>query len=368
MENGPAGARYNATSHGWFETSTFVDWFRTIYIPHARTLSGPKVLIGDNLSSHFSEEVILLAQQENSYFVCLPANCTHIAQPLDVAFFSPLKRLWRNILFKYKEEHPKERLVQKHDFPDLMNKVWQELHSDNKAEMNLKAGFKTCGVFPFDKAQVMKKIDKSVAPGVDKVEALSDAVLDYMKSLRVPEPAKNRGKKKKVTTAPGKSVSIDDFVKNDTPAVSKKRKISTESSSDEEFIETYIPKKKRKFKSSTRKPRKVALRKVTQPKKRKVRKQISPSQDKSIEGHLKNNSACLEEKPIENLENPTVQTLSKKRKIPSKESPISIKDPKNNSACLAKKPKLIKKKPTDVVDVPKPTRILAKRNVKAVRE
>lgn len=52
-----------------------------------------KVLIGDNLSCHSSEEVLKLGEKENIKFVCFPPNSTHVAQPLDVSFFRPLKRI-----------------------------------------------------------------------------------------------------------------------------------------------------------------------------------------------------------------------------------------------------------------------------------
>ena len=35
-------------------------------------------------------------------FFCLSPNATHLCQPLDVAFFSPLKEKWRIILKNYK--------------------------------------------------------------------------------------------------------------------------------------------------------------------------------------------------------------------------------------------------------------------------
>ncbi len=168
IENGPPGARYNATSHGWFESTTFLDWFRTVYIPHARTLIGPKVIIGDNLSSHINEDVVELAHEENVIFICLPPNCTHLAQPLDVAFFGPLKNSWRKILWKFKISHPTERVIPKDLLIVLMNELWQSMFVDNKAEANLKAGFRACGIFPLDKEQVLKRMDKKVVPTMRK--------------------------------------------------------------------------------------------------------------------------------------------------------------------------------------------------------
>jgi hypothetical protein len=37
-------------------------------------------------------------------YIFLPPNSTHLTQPLDVAVFAPMKRLWREVLDKFKEE------------------------------------------------------------------------------------------------------------------------------------------------------------------------------------------------------------------------------------------------------------------------
>ena len=57
---------------------------------------------GDNLSAHLSFEVIKMCEENNIVFCFLPDNSTHILQPLDVAFFHPLKVAWRYILQKWK--------------------------------------------------------------------------------------------------------------------------------------------------------------------------------------------------------------------------------------------------------------------------
>ncbi|XP_072376783.1 uncharacterized protein [Diabrotica undecimpunctata] len=83
------GARYNRTKNGWMEVTCFTDWFETILLPHARRLEGKKVMIGDNLASHFSDHVLELCEVHNIEFACLPSNSTHICQPLDVSFLNP---------------------------------------------------------------------------------------------------------------------------------------------------------------------------------------------------------------------------------------------------------------------------------------
>lgn len=53
VEGGVEGAFYNRTKSGWFDGPTFEDWFDKIAMPYLKNLQGPKVIIGDNLSSQF---------------------------------------------------------------------------------------------------------------------------------------------------------------------------------------------------------------------------------------------------------------------------------------------------------------------------
>ena len=107
-EGGPPRARYNRIKSGWFENVTFVDWFKTIALPYCTRLEAgsKKVLIGDNLWSHFSNEVLDLCEN-NINFICMPPNATHLCQPLDVAYFAPMKRQWRKILTDFKQSNRK---------------------------------------------------------------------------------------------------------------------------------------------------------------------------------------------------------------------------------------------------------------------
>ena len=129
-ENGPPKTRYNRTKSGWFDSRIFLDWFESAFLVAVKSKLGrnrsdiPVVLIGDNLSSHFSPDVISLALANNVRFVCLPRNSTHISQPLDVAFFGPLKRQWRKVLDKWKDSNKKKKKnLNKDDFPKLLRGV-----------------------------------------------------------------------------------------------------------------------------------------------------------------------------------------------------------------------------------------------------
>ncbi|XP_056642634.1 uncharacterized protein LOC130449025 [Diorhabda sublineata] len=78
-ENGPEGTRCNHSKSGWFDAVCFDDWFQ---LPGVENLDGPKVIIGDNLSSHMSLHVLKPCEKNNIRFVCVPSNSTHLTQPL----------------------------------------------------------------------------------------------------------------------------------------------------------------------------------------------------------------------------------------------------------------------------------------------
>lgn len=103
QEGGVPGAKYDCTKSGWFDGTTFSNFFFRLLLPHARKKSGTKVVICDNLSSHVDEDVIKACRQYNIKFVFLPPNTTHWTQPLDVAFFAPMKKKWRSLLSRWKK-------------------------------------------------------------------------------------------------------------------------------------------------------------------------------------------------------------------------------------------------------------------------
>ena len=80
VDGGPDGTRYNRTKSGWFDGVTFQDWFLHIALPELKKREGPKVMIGDNLSSHLSPDIIRRCQENNIRFVFLPPNSTHLTQ------------------------------------------------------------------------------------------------------------------------------------------------------------------------------------------------------------------------------------------------------------------------------------------------
>jgi len=210
---GPKGTRYNRTKSGWFDMACFEDWFKKIILPYAKSHPGKKVLIGDNLSSHLSLDVITKCEEHDISFIFLPPNSTHLTQPLDVAFFRPMKIGWRKILEKWKVgPGRKQSTIPKDTFPSLLLKLQTAL--DPNARQNLLAGFQKCGISPLNRKKILERIP-SVAvedPALPDANAAANcSLIELLNEMRYSEPAAPKRRKKMVKVAPGKSIRGVDF-------------------------------------------------------------------------------------------------------------------------------------------------------------
>ena len=90
MEGGPAGAVYGISDSGWMDSANFLSWFKKLILPAVShlTASGPVYLFFDGHHSCISLQLIKEARENNVKLFCLPPNCTHIVQPVDVGVFA----------------------------------------------------------------------------------------------------------------------------------------------------------------------------------------------------------------------------------------------------------------------------------------
>ncbi|KAL0841447.1 hypothetical protein ABMA28_015129 [Loxostege sticticalis] len=212
IQNGPAGTKYHRSSSGWFDGPIFVDWVKTMVIPYFEKIPGKKVLIGDNLSSHLSVEVITLCKEKNIHFVFLPPNSTHLTQPLDVAYFRPMKQAWRQILQKWKMNDGRcLSSIPKGCFPRLLKKMLDLLKPNT--EKNIQSGFRKTGIFPLNVQEVISRLPNEMER-VDESAAIDETFVKLLKEMRfgtmdITEPKKKR----KLDVEAGRSVDPDEFFK-----------------------------------------------------------------------------------------------------------------------------------------------------------
>ena len=206
-------AVYESTESGWFDMRTFEIWFDQIFLPHVKNncKDGPKVLIGDNLGSHFSPRVIELCIENGIRFMTLPPNSTHICQPLDVAVFRPMKSLWRTCLSDWRAESRLSGTIPKEVFPTLLARVFYKLKPDN-----LISGFRATGIWPLDSTPVLKHIAGS---SNDKPQSqsemhniLSEACVQLLSESLARSTAGQKRPKRGKKVEPGKPISPPEVV------------------------------------------------------------------------------------------------------------------------------------------------------------
>lgn len=257
-EGGPPQTRYNRTKSGWFDSQSFEDWFGSLMLPILKKQTGKKILLGDNLSSHLNIEVVRLCNENNIAFVALPPNATHLLQPLDVAYFRPMKGEWRKILNDWKETSYGSRCtsIPKDQFPQLLKKLVDSLNE--RGRQNLKSGFMKCGIAPLQREKVLERLCDSVmkniidynniatsqgsmTTGSVDSQNISDSFLEELKKKRNDEVT-SRGKKRrrKMQVVPGKSVSAEELlvnVDNCNPSTSSRKNKKGKKTSDSSEIE-----------------------------------------------------------------------------------------------------------------------------------
>ncbi|KAL9696798.1 hypothetical protein quinque_016377 [Culex quinquefasciatus] len=186
---GPSGCLFNRTKSGWMDASIFADWFKSVIIPYCRRFEGSKLLIGDNLSSHLSPEVVGLCEANQVKFTFLPANSTHLTQPLDVSLFRPMKGQWRQVLEtnKMKSATGSQAFEKKH-FPRLLRATLEGMDAN------------------------LRKISSPGLLNAGLLRLTVKSLTEYLKLMRYGnEGEPQKGRKKKLNVPAGRSVTSADF-------------------------------------------------------------------------------------------------------------------------------------------------------------
>lgn len=175
-------------------------------------IPGKHILIGDNLSSHINPNVLDLCRKNNISFIALPPNSTHLTQPLDVAYFHPMKIAWRAIItnWKTKGKGRKAPCIPKDEFPKLLNQLMAKM-SQNGAN-NLISGFRKTGIYPLNKQVVLDRLPTTHLSGgqEDHANGITDSFLEHLQRIRAGDDEGPQRKRKKITVIPGKSITEED--------------------------------------------------------------------------------------------------------------------------------------------------------------
>ncbi|CAB3236996.1 unnamed protein product [Arctia plantaginis] len=144
-KDGPLGAVYTCSHNGWTNEKIFVLWLRH-FIKHTKpTAETPVLIILDNHNSHATLEAWELAKENHVIMLTIPPHSSHRLQPLDVAFYSPLKRAYNKECNLYIKSRNLIKITP-YEIAGLFNKAYTRVASIDIGV----SSFKATGIFPMN--------------------------------------------------------------------------------------------------------------------------------------------------------------------------------------------------------------------------
>ncbi|RLN44862.1 hypothetical protein BBJ28_00021430 [Nothophytophthora sp. Chile5] len=169
-------------------------------------ITKPVVLVADNSSTHLDIGAAEICAKEEIFLVMLPANATHLFQPLDVAVFKPFKpivqkELWDRLCAQANPTIPKADAI----------RIACDAYRATIMERPFNAirGFQGTGVWPLSLVQMHRRLllyrSGGVKGGIGTAEWLKRreevqaAVRDNILTLPPPPPPPHRSEEEKAT-------------------------------------------------------------------------------------------------------------------------------------------------------------------------
>ncbi|XP_055714403.1 uncharacterized protein LOC129808656 [Phlebotomus papatasi] len=145
--NNADGWVVDKTDSGWMTSILFFEYVANHFYPwlQSQGIELPVVLYLDGHSSHVTLELSKFCREKGIELIRLYPNATHLMQPLDTAFFAPLKIQWTKALCKWKMSN---------DWTKLKRRSVAKILVEALKHLNLKGiaenGFRGCGLLPFN--------------------------------------------------------------------------------------------------------------------------------------------------------------------------------------------------------------------------
>lgn len=128
----------------YINSELFLKWFQEFFLPKKRP--GKALLILDGHASHCNAiDLLNLAAENEVVLLCLPSHTTQALQPLDRAFFKPLKTFFFQEAKHWMIQN-KNRKLSRTNISRLIGNAWGKAAT----VANGTAGFRACGIYPYN--------------------------------------------------------------------------------------------------------------------------------------------------------------------------------------------------------------------------
>lgn len=144
QRDGPVGAIYCCSDNGWSNEKLFHEWLQHFAKTAKPTEEDPLLLVLDNHGSHITLTNYEFCKANYIHVISIPPHTSHRLQPLDVAFYSPLKNGFNRECDYYMKNNLHQKITP-YEIASIFNKAYMKTATIEKAV----SGFKSTGIYPF---------------------------------------------------------------------------------------------------------------------------------------------------------------------------------------------------------------------------
>ncbi|XP_055707130.1 uncharacterized protein LOC129804093 isoform X1 [Phlebotomus papatasi] len=132
---------------GSMTAEVFFDYIKNVFYPEIlrRQVQLPIILFVDGHRSHMSMYLSEFCQQVQIEIIFLFPNSTHLLQPLDLAFFNPLKEAYKTAILQWRRNNPYQILKRDRIAPVVKS----ALDSMHNIKDIIQKGFTESGIYPW---------------------------------------------------------------------------------------------------------------------------------------------------------------------------------------------------------------------------
>ena len=143
------------SDNGWTTNELGLEWVQNVYEPNTvpSTKGKYRLLILDGHGSHATPEFDQFCKARNIITLCMPAHSSHLLQPLDVGYFSVLKRSYGSLIAE------NIRLGINHIDKAEMLTIHKAARIQAFSSVNIRSGFRATGLVPHDPDSVLSKLE-----------------------------------------------------------------------------------------------------------------------------------------------------------------------------------------------------------------
>lgn len=206
-------AKISTAPKGFVNAALFEVWLEHFAASVPEAIARPLLLIHDGCSNHFSPAIAAKAASLRILLPPLPANATHLFQPLDVAVFKPFKTVLKGKIHDFMVSSGKTT-INKKEAVDIASVAWEG--GVEKRSSNVVSGFVFIGLFPSSLLAMSNRLAHYKAGGIKKgfVSPVWLQVREHVRSeiLSLPSVDRGTGKRKRSTVDVNRRLwTVDDL-------------------------------------------------------------------------------------------------------------------------------------------------------------